>query len=139
VVNAWRYAKTLLWTLVTKEVVVASRQCIISHFLLTMEFLTKNNMITWLSSQPTLLFSVSLTEYITERLYWGDLRQNPRRCWTPSQNTASTMHLKNGRSVGNGAYKRGRGLLRGWWWPACPKLISDQMEAQVPEIMDGSL
>jgi hypothetical protein len=32
------------------------------------------------------------------------LRQNRRRCWTPSQNTTSRMHLKNDRSVGNGVY-----------------------------------
>jgi hypothetical protein len=33
---------------------------------------------------------------------------------------------------------RGRGLLRGWWWPVGPKLVSDQMAAPVPEIMDTS-
>jgi hypothetical protein len=32
-----------------------------------------------------------------------------------------------------------RGVLRGRWWQAGPQLILDQMAAQVPEIMDGSL
>jgi hypothetical protein len=33
-------------------------------------------------------------------------RQNRWWCWTPSQNTPSRMHFKNGRSAGNGAYAR---------------------------------
>jgi hypothetical protein len=33
----------------------------------------------------------------------------------------------------------GRGLLRVWWWPIGPKLVSDQKAAPVPEIMDCSL
>jgi hypothetical protein len=36
-------------------------------------------------------------------------------------------------------YMCGRGLLRGLWWPVGPKLIFDQMAAQVPEIMDKIL
>jgi hypothetical protein len=36
-------------------------------------------------------------------------------------------------------HKRGRGLLRGWWWEVGPKLVFDQMASPVPEIMDGSL
>jgi hypothetical protein len=66
---------------------------------------------------------------------WGRSRQDRRLCWTPSKNMTSRMHLKNGRSTGNGACRR-RGLLRGWWWPVGPKLVFDQMAAPVPEIMD---
>jgi hypothetical protein len=36
-------------------------------------------------------------------------------------------------------HTHGRGLLRGWWWPVSPKLVSDQAAAPVSEIMDGSL
>jgi hypothetical protein len=40
------------------------------------------------------------------------LRQNRRQCWTPSQNTASKIHLINGRSTGKGAYARKGTALR---------------------------
>jgi hypothetical protein len=40
-------------------------------------------------------------------------------------------------------HMRRRGLLWGWWWPACPKLVFDQMAAAAaaaaPEIMNTRL
>jgi hypothetical protein len=36
--------------------------------------------------------------------HWRWSRQNRRQYWTPSQNTTSKMHLKNGISAGKGAY-----------------------------------
>jgi hypothetical protein len=39
-------------------------------------------------------------------------RQNRRRCWTPSQNTTSRMHLINNRRVGNGGAYARKGILR---------------------------
>jgi hypothetical protein len=36
-------------------------------------------------------------------------------------------------------YTRGRGLLRGWWWPINQKLDFCQMAAPVPQIMDTSI
>jgi hypothetical protein len=36
-------------------------------------------------------------------------------------------------------HTRGSELLRGRWWPIEPELVSYQMAAQVPEIMDGCL
>jgi hypothetical protein len=47
-------------------------------------------------------------------------------------NTASRMRLRNGRSAGSGAYVRVILARRS-------KLISDQMAAPVPEIMEGSV
>jgi hypothetical protein len=41
------------------------------------------------------------------------LRQICRRCWTPSQNTTSRMHLKNGRSAKNGAYYAEENYFKG--------------------------
>jgi hypothetical protein len=35
-------------------------------------------------------------------------------------------------------HTHGKGLLQGWWWLAGPKLVSDQMAAPVPEIIDDS-
>jgi hypothetical protein len=52
-------------------------------------------------------------------LRWS--RQNCRRCWTPSQNTISRMHLKIGRNSGNGAYvwngTTPRMMMDGSFWP----------------------
>jgi hypothetical protein len=46
--------------------------------------------------------------------------------------------IKNGRSAGNCKYAR-KGPLRGLWWAVGPKLVFDQLEAPVPEIMDAYL
>jgi hypothetical protein len=32
-------------------------------------------------------------------------------------------------------HARGRGLLRGWWWPVCLKLNFDQIAVPVPKNM----
>jgi hypothetical protein len=82
---------------------------------------------TWLSSptHPTHLtwpHSLSPIEDKAERPpvrhSWGD-RQNCKWCWTPSENTTSRMHLKMAEALGT-VRTRGRGLLRGWWWPVGP-------------------
>jgi hypothetical protein len=51
--------------------------------------------LTW--SSATFLFPAILTQ-----IRW--LRQNRTWCWTHSQNTTSSMHLKNDRRAGNSAY-----------------------------------
>jgi hypothetical protein len=33
-------------------------------------------------------------------------------------------------------HSRGRELLRGWWWPTDPKVVSYQMATPAPEVMD---
>jgi hypothetical protein len=53
-------------------------------------------------------------------------RQNLRRCWTPSENTTSRMHLKMEETLGP-VHTRRRGLPRGWLWSVGPKLVLDQM------------
>jgi hypothetical protein len=49
--------------------------------------------------------------------------------WTPTQNTTSRMHSKNGRTLGI-VHTHERVLLWGWWWPVGPKLVFDQMAHQ---------
>jgi hypothetical protein len=52
-------------------------------------------------------------------------------------NTTSRMHLKQGRSSGNGAYMQ-EGEFSRVIMDNRPKTIFDQMAAPVPEIMDSS-
>jgi hypothetical protein len=47
---------------------------------------------------------------ILTQLRWS--RQIRRRCWTPPQNKTSRIHLKIGRSAGNGTYARKRNTWR---------------------------
>jgi hypothetical protein len=47
---------------------------------------------------------IKLKGHHFDTIQWS--RQNRRRCWTPSQNATSRMHLKHGRRAGNGAYAR---------------------------------
>jgi hypothetical protein len=72
---------------------------------------------------------------LTQLRWW---RQNLRRCWIPSQNTTSRIHLKTTKALGT-AHACGRELLGRWWWQVGPKLVIDQMVATVPGIMDDSL
>jgi hypothetical protein len=74
---------------------------------------------TYQSSPPILLtylspwyFPVSLTEdtAIVSQLRWW--KQNCKRCWTPSQNASSRMHLKIAEALGV-ARTFGAVLLRG--------------------------
>jgi hypothetical protein len=58
--------------------------------------------------------------------------------WTPSQNTTSRMHLKNGRRAGSGAYAR-KGTTSSVMVASMPEVSFEQIAAPVPEIMDGSL
>jgi hypothetical protein len=74
----------------------------ISYF--TRESLSKGNMTVLLHSR-TYLFPNRRWNWnaaILTQLRWS--KQNSRRCWTPSQNMVSRIHLKIGRSSGNGAY-----------------------------------
>jgi hypothetical protein len=90
-VTAWKCTMTLPQTLATKELVVASRQHTVSHFLFHCEILTKNNMA--VIPSHTLLFSVSPIEDKTERLpfwhNWGDrgrvagYAEHHHRTWLP--------------------------------------------------------
>jgi hypothetical protein len=104
--TAWKYAKTSPRPLATKELALSSRHRTISHFLFTSKFCTKN-VTTAVPTHPTSLC------FLDGRRNWKAAiltqlwsRQNRRRCWTPSQNTTSRMHLKNCRSSGNGKYTR---------------------------------
>jgi hypothetical protein len=47
------------------------------------------------------------------------------------------MHLEMAEALKT-LNMRGRGLLRGRWWPVGPKLVFDQMAAAFPEIIDDS-
>jgi hypothetical protein len=48
------------------------------------------------------------------------------------------MHLKNGKSIGNGAYMQ-KGTNLGVMVASRPKVFFGRMAAPVPEIMAGSL
>jgi hypothetical protein len=61
------------------------------------------------------------------------MRQNRR--WWPSQKKTFSMHLKNGRSTGNGEYAR-KGTTSRVMVASRPKVSSDQMAAPVLEVMD---
>jgi hypothetical protein len=128
--TAWKCAKASPRTFATKELAVASQQCTASHSFFTREFLTKNNM-TVVPHPPYLpdlapcdfpLFPqlmIKLEDPVLTQFRWS--RQNWRRCWPPSQNTTSSMHLTDGRSAGNGAYVRKgttwRVMVVGSFWP----------------------
>jgi hypothetical protein len=47
----------------------------------------------------------------------------------------SRMHLKHGRSAGNGAYVQ-KGTTSMLWWPVGAKLVFGQMAESVPVFMD---
>jgi hypothetical protein len=128
---AWKCAKTSPRTLATKERITTTHR-------LTLPFSPG----VFYHEQhdcclpPILLSSVSLIEDENEiSQFWHNWGDRSRQCWTPSQNTTYRMHLKNGRSAGNGAKAREGITPR---WPVDPKLVFYQMAAPVPEIMDDS-
>jgi hypothetical protein len=117
--------------------------CIITTHCLILPFSPGNSWqkATWLSSptHPTCLTwphasfhrFPDLTQFDTLKRS----RQNRRRCWTPSHDTTSRMHLKMTEMLAM-ACVCGRALFRGWCWPLGPKLVFDLMAAPVLEIMD---
>jgi hypothetical protein len=99
-VTVWKCVKTSLWTLMTKELAVASWQCTASHLFFNQEIFYQKQNGCHPPPPPLLAWLGQLRQ--TTKLRW--LRQNRMQCWTTSQNMTSRMHLKIGGSAGKGVY-----------------------------------
>jgi hypothetical protein len=110
-VNVWKCEKTLSPNFCEIITGCCTKPTEPSHtFFVSRECLTKNNMA--VASQPPYFsrfprFKIKLKGYHFIQLRWS------RLCWTPSLNTISRMHSRNGRSVGNGAFARKGTTSRG--------------------------
>jgi hypothetical protein len=116
--TAWKCAKTSLWTLRTKELAVASQQRTVSLFLLNQGIFYQ----TQHDCHPHPCdFSVSPIEDKIERptfwqLVWS--RQTQATPEDPHRTRLSECIWKKKMAEALGTvHTRGRGLLRGWWWP----------------------
>jgi hypothetical protein len=139
-IDAWKCVRTSPRILATKEQAAVSWQRTVSHLLFTREFLTKNNM----TAAPTnLFFFVSPIEDKTERRpfwhKWGDRIRIAGGAEHSHRTRLPGCILKKTAEWLGTVHTHGRGLLRGWWWLAGPKLASDQMAVSFPEAMDCSL
>jgi hypothetical protein len=107
------------WTVMTKELAVASRQHTISQFLFHPPY--------WTDLPLATSFCFPDWGYHN---FW--LRQKHRHSWTSSQNTISKMHLKNCRSTENYAYAL-KGIILKVMVSNRLKVSSDKMATPVPE------
>jgi hypothetical protein len=138
-VEMWEESTTNFGDKGTRCCITTTHHLLYPSFI-TRQFLTKNNKTVVPHAPQFSLFlwiKIKLKGLRFDKLRW--LRQNRRRCWTPTENTTSTMQLKKKTEVLGKVHTRGRRLFRVWRWPTGPKLVFNQMAAPVSEIMDDSL
>jgi hypothetical protein len=117
-----------------KELAVVSWQCTIRHFLFTKSNMTVIPHPPYLPNlAPCNIFLFEGTAVLTQVRWLG---QYCAQCWIASQILTSRMHLQMAEALATVHMCR-RDLLLGWWWPAGPKLVFDQMATPALQIMDG--
>jgi hypothetical protein len=127
------------WTLATKK--KEDGCCITTTHRLTLPFSAGSFFFTQYNMTVDTRLTCPSKTFLFPRLYGYHFdtvkvtETESQRCWTPSQNTNSMMHLKMAEGLGT-AHALGRVPLRGWRWPVSPKLVFNKLAAQFPGIMD---